>query len=155
LRLAHHCARPFQSNTLRQLRQPRATRARIWEGTPIATFYLKGIFMPMHTQTVSSTASTGASRGAARRTKLPEGFDPLMRFTAVCAATALSRTTIYKLVREGKFPMPLHLGQRGQGFEMAWPESEIRAWIDSRKAERDERARKLLASAATADAQEV
>jgi hypothetical protein len=51
--------------------------------------------------------------------------------------------------------MPLHLGQRGQGFEMAWPESEIRAWIDSRKAERDERARQLLASEATADAQGV
>jgi prophage regulatory protein len=118
------------------------------EGTPIAAFYLKGIFMPMHTQTPSSNASTGTARGAARRAKLPEGFDPLMRFTAVCAATALSRTTIYKLVREGKFPMPLHLGQRGQGFEMAWPESEIRAWIDSRKAERDERARQLLAETA-------
>ena len=111
--------------------------------------------MLLPTQNPSTNAPTGAARGAARRAKLPEGFDPLMRFTAVCAATALSRTTIYKLVREGKFPMPLHLGQRGQGFEMAWPESEIRAWIDSRKAERDERARQLLASEATADAQGV
>ncbi len=47
--------------------------------------------------------------------------------------TGLSRSTLYAMMAQGTFPKPVRLGARAVG----WPESEIAAWLESRKAERD------------------
>lgn len=57
--------------------------------------------------------------------------DPLLRLPAVAAIVGLKTTAIYMAVRRGEFPRPVKLGRIS-----AWPESEIRAWIEDRKAER-------------------
>ena len=43
--------------------------------------------------------------------------------------TGLSRTTIYKLMSSGDFPRPVRLTKKA----VAWPESTIAAWLESRK----------------------
>ena len=40
----------------------------------------------------------------------------------------LSRTTIYRLMREGRFPEPIRIGDRA----VRWREAEIASWLDSR-----------------------
>ena len=42
--------------------------------------------------------------------------------------TSLSKTTIYRLIGEDKFPRPCQLTER----RVAWRESEITAWIADR-----------------------
>ncbi|THG82987.1 AlpA family transcriptional regulator [Pseudomonas sp. A-1] len=56
-----------------------------------------------------------------------------MRLNDVKAATGLARSTIYKYVKQGSFPMPVSLG----GRSVAWVESEVVAWIAARIRERD------------------
>ena len=57
--------------------------------------------------------------------------DRLLRLPAVQELTGLARATIYKAVVQRHFPKPVKLGRAS-----AWPEAEVRAWIDARKAER-------------------
>ncbi len=57
----------------------------------------------------------------------------VLRRPAVEAVTGLSRSTIYAMMAQGTFPQPIKLGARAVG----WPESEIAAWLEARKAERD------------------
>lgn len=45
--------------------------------------------------------------------------------------TGLSRSTIYALMDQGKFPRPVRLSARA----VAWPESKIQAWLDERAAQ--------------------
>ena len=52
----------------------------------------------------------------------------LMRLPKVEAATGYKRSTIYRLVKDGKFPAPISLGARAS----AWIESEIIDWIQQR-----------------------
>ncbi|WP_239467249.1 helix-turn-helix transcriptional regulator [Rhodoferax koreense] len=40
--------------------------------------------------------------------------------------TALSRSTIYRRVAEGRFPAPVHLGGRAS----AWSSATLQQWID-------------------------
>lgn len=47
-----------------------------------------------------------------------------------------SRQWLHRLVREGKFPKPVKVGNR----TLAWVETEIDAWIASRVDHRDSRA---------------
>ena len=54
--------------------------------------------------------------------------ETLLRRDQVEARTALSRSSIYRLMRIGKFPEPLRIGERG----VRWPESEITAWLADR-----------------------
>ena len=42
--------------------------------------------------------------------------------------TGLSRSTIYALIDQGKFPKPVKLSARA----VAWPDSVIQAWLDER-----------------------
>lgn len=51
------------------------------------------------------------------------------RLPAVKARTGLSRSTIYKLLADGKFPTHIKLGERAVG----WRSSDIDAWIASRE----------------------
>lgn len=49
----------------------------------------------------------------------------LLRLGDVLRMTALSKTTIYGLIAQGRFPKPIRLGWR----LAVWSEAEVRAWI--------------------------
>lgn len=48
------------------------------------------------------------------------------RLRDVMRITALSRSTIYRRISEGRFPPPVHLGGRAS----AWQSAALQAWID-------------------------
>ncbi|MEO8186131.1 MAG: AlpA family transcriptional regulator [Burkholderiaceae bacterium] len=48
------------------------------------------------------------------------------RLRDVMRITALSRSTVYRRVAEGRFPSPVHLGGRAS----AWPSAALQEWID-------------------------
>ena len=48
--------------------------------------------------------------------------------TEVEALVGLSRSTIYELMRDGEFPLPLQVGKRA----VRWHEREIAAWLAER-----------------------
>jgi prophage regulatory protein len=54
----------------------------------------------------------------------------LLRLPEVIEITGLGRDTIYRYIREGRFPRQRRISQRASG----WREDEIRAWVDSRPA---------------------
>ncbi len=54
--------------------------------------------------------------------------DRLLRRPEVERRTGLSRTSLYRLMREGVFPEPIRVGPRA----VRWPESEIAAWLAAR-----------------------
>lgn len=45
----------------------------------------------------------------------------------------LSKSQRYNLIRQGLFPKPIKIGSRS----VAWPETEIEAWLQQRIGERD------------------
>ena len=54
----------------------------------------------------------------------------VMRRPDVVAAVGLSRSTIYQMMAEERFPKPVKLGERA----VAWREDDIEAWLNSREA---------------------
>ena len=58
----------------------------------------------------------------------------LLKLKDVIAVTGLSRSHIYGLIKKGEFPRQASLTIRS----VAWVESEIEEWIDSRIALRDQ-----------------
>jgi prophage regulatory protein len=58
-----------------------------------------------------------------------------LRLPAVESATGYRRSTIYRLIQQGKFPRPISLGSRAS----AWIEYEINEWCESRIRESRER----------------
>ncbi|MDE2653701.1 MAG: AlpA family transcriptional regulator [Gemmatimonadota bacterium] len=56
----------------------------------------------------------------------------MLRLPEVMARTGLSRTTIYRWRRAGRFPQAVPLGTRCVGFI----ESELEAWLRERIAQR-------------------
>jgi prophage regulatory protein len=58
--------------------------------------------------------------------------DLIYRLPAVLARTGHSRSGLYEAMSRGEFPKPIKLGPRAVG----WAESEITAWLESRKAMR-------------------
>jgi prophage regulatory protein len=61
----------------------------------------------------------------------PTKSERLLRLPLVQDLTGLGRTSIYDAIARGDFPRPAKLGRVS-----AWPESEVRRWIDARLAER-------------------
>ena len=59
---------------------------------------------------------------------VPSTPSTISRLPDAKARTGLSRSTIYKLEAEGKFPKRIKLGERAVG----WRTSDIDAWIESR-----------------------
>lgn len=57
----------------------------------------------------------------------------VIRLARVIEATGLGRSSIYKLIAEGKFPQSISLGGRSVG----WISEEIDGWIVSKIQERD------------------
>jgi prophage regulatory protein len=60
----------------------------------------------------------------------------LLREREVLEITKLSRMTIWRMERDGQFPRRLKIG-RGSRGAVAWPESEVSAWIKERAAQRN------------------
>ena len=54
--------------------------------------------------------------------------EALLRFNAVAARVGYGRTTIYGLIKQGKFPAPVRLAGGGA---VAWKASAISAWIEA------------------------
>jgi prophage regulatory protein len=52
----------------------------------------------------------------------------LLRLPEVIEITGLGRDTIYRYIREGRFPRQRRISERASG----WREDEIGAWVDSR-----------------------
>lgn len=57
----------------------------------------------------------------------------LIRSDEVCRATGLSRSSLYRLIADGRFPRPVRL----TATAVAWPSDEVSAWIVSKIAQRD------------------
>ena len=56
----------------------------------------------------------------------------ILRFRELKQIIPLSRSTIWRKVKAGEFPMPLALGKAAVG----WRLSEVRAWIEAQAATR-------------------
>ena len=54
--------------------------------------------------------------------------DRLLTRTEVERCVGLGRSSIYRLMRMGKFPLPIKIGLRA----VRWPASEIERWIADR-----------------------
>jgi prophage regulatory protein len=54
--------------------------------------------------------------------------ESLLRIEKVREACGLSRTELYRRMREGGFPRPVALGRRA----VAWRDSDVQAWIAAR-----------------------
>lgn len=52
----------------------------------------------------------------------------VLRLPKVSEKVGLSKASIYRLMKEGKFPPPIELGDRARG----WPESVLDEWIEER-----------------------
>ena len=52
----------------------------------------------------------------------------LLRRRDVERITSISRASIYRLMRDGRFPEPLKVGPRA----VRWRESEINSWLEGR-----------------------
>lgn len=61
----------------------------------------------------------------------PNQPDSFLTMLGVKAITASGKTKLYEEMKAGRFPKPVKLGRKS-----VWPESEVRAWIEARKAER-------------------
>lgn len=62
-------------------------------------------------------------------TQLPRPVSSrLIRLPEVKARVGLGRSTIYRRMREGTFPLPRSLGGRA----IAWAEEDVSAWIAER-----------------------
>jgi prophage regulatory protein len=54
-------------------------------------------------------------------------IDPLLREPAVLAVLSVSRTTLWRWIKEGRFPRPVKLSTR----VAAWPASVVRGFVSS------------------------
>jgi prophage regulatory protein len=52
----------------------------------------------------------------------------VIRLPAVREVTGMGRTTLYRNIKNGKFPRPIILGARAVG----WIEADVQAWLQSR-----------------------
>ncbi len=54
----------------------------------------------------------------------------ILRMPAVTKKTGLSRSTVYLLIEQGKFPKRIKLSSRAVGFL----ESDVNDWLESKRA---------------------
>jgi len=57
----------------------------------------------------------------------------LIRIKTVKTITGISKSHIYLLASQGRFPRPIKLGERS----VAWIEEEVETWIENRISQRD------------------
>ena len=58
-------------------------------------------------------------------------LEKIIRTPEVMEVTGLSKTTIWRRVRSGDFPVPVKLG-RPDSRSIGWKLEEVEEWIDSR-----------------------
>jgi prophage regulatory protein len=76
---------------------------------------------------VDSTASRHpVVRDAAQTPQSPGTLPGFYRLREVMRACALSRSTIYRRIAEGRFPAPVHLGGRASG----WSRAALQQWME-------------------------
>jgi len=89
-----------------------------------------------NTDVAGSAARADAHRGhALARGPPPGGHEFILRWRAVSLKTGLSRPTIWRAVREGRFPKPVQLTSPSA---VGWLASEVDNWITTRVAQRDQ-----------------
>lgn len=59
----------------------------------------------------------------------------LMSIKDTCRVTSLSRSTLWKMVKSGRFPKPISLSD--DGIRKAFLAYEVQQWIESRIVHRD------------------
>ena len=69
---------------------------------------------------------TGAEEAAMTREENEE--EQFLRIREVLRLTGLSRATLYVMVNENQFPVPVRLRARA----VAWRASQVREWMDTR-----------------------
>ena len=60
--------------------------------------------------------------------KLEDRVEPMLRRRELCALVGMSTTTIYRMMREGRFPRPVQIGD----LLVAWRERDVAEWQRSR-----------------------
>lgn len=60
------------------------------------------------------------------------GMNKIIRLKQVCIVTGLSRSSIYRMIAENRFPKSVRL----EGKSVGWVEVEVQKWISDRIAER-------------------
>jgi prophage regulatory protein len=73
---------------------------------------------------------------------IPDVGQRVLSLAEVCIKCGLSKSTLYAAIKAGTFPKPLKLTER----RSAWLLSEIDAWIEAKRIERDAVASKGLRS---------
>ena len=58
-------------------------------------------------------------------------MDRMLRTPEVVRLTGLSKTTIWRRVRSGDFPVPVKLGSLGTR-SIGWREAELEEWLENR-----------------------
>jgi prophage regulatory protein len=87
-------------------------------------------------EVTASAANPDVHRGhALARGPPPSAHEAILRWRAVSGRTGLSRPTIWRLVKEGRFPRPIHITS---GHAVGWAASELESWIQNRIAQRDQ-----------------
>jgi prophage regulatory protein len=81
----------------------------------------------------SATAQQLQSALILKKDRIKQEQTALIRRGDVEKLTALSRSRIYALMAEGKFPRPVQLG----AMSVAWLEIEVMQWIADRIADRN------------------
>ena len=74
-----------------------------------------------------------------------EKLERFLRPPVVFDLVGFQDTTIRELIEAGQFPKPVLIGT-GKVKRRVWPESQIRAWIEARIRERDEKQADPLAA---------
>ena len=89
---------------------------------------------PRYRKPASRAKRTTGSRAMSEQRTEPKTIPPIrfVRLHEVMARTGLSRSTIYVMMAEGRFPKPVPLGERSVG----WIESELEEWLRDRIAAR-------------------
>lgn len=59
-----------------------------------------------------------------------EGVSPLVRQPVVLKAIGIGKSTLWRWIREGRFPKPVRLGANC----VAWRADDVNQWINSRPA---------------------
>ncbi len=56
---------------------------------------------------------------------------PIINRREVCGFLNVSDTTLWRMVRAGRFPKPVKISERRIG----WPKDQIEAWLEVKRAE--------------------
>ncbi|WP_316376187.1 helix-turn-helix transcriptional regulator [Burkholderia anthina] len=56
----------------------------------------------------------------------------ILRLIGVLDCVGVKKTTLYRWIREGKFPAPVQLGARSVG----WRATDVQHWVESRQSTR-------------------